>query len=182
VVADRVAMIWNKSLNEFFVLGRHLCISIFLLTQHVKGVGPMLRGNADIIVLQPIFQHEARLVLADLYAGWMPHQDFFTLMDEVVYDVNLPGSTPQEPKKDVRTMIINDFENTTNPLMKFHWNKSENPEDYNKDWRLLSEAYWKESERQAKAAKKGSDAPFDPVAKLRHFQHMGSKASFGQRG
>lgn len=39
VIADRSAMIWNKSLNEFFVLGRHLCISIFLLTQHVKGVG-----------------------------------------------------------------------------------------------------------------------------------------------
>jgi hypothetical protein len=179
VVADRVAMIWNKSLNEFFVLGRHLCISIFLLTQHVKGVGPMLRGNADIIVLQPIFQHEARLVLADLYAGWLAHNDFFALMDEVVYDVNLEGSTPQEPKKDVRTMIISDFENTIDPQLKFHWNKSENPEDYDKKWRLLPDVYWKEAEKQKKAAKKAHEGePFDPITKLKHFQHMGLKSKF----
>lgn len=178
VVSDRVAMIWNKSLNEFFVLGRHLCISIFLLTQHVKGIGPMLRGNADVIVLQPIFQHEARMVLADLYAGWLHHDVFEALMDEIVYDENLPGSTPQNPKKDVRTMIVNDFENTTNPQMKFKWNKSENPEDYDPKWRLLPQPYWDEAEKQAKKAKSRSgDMPIDPVAQLQHFARLGSKFS-----
>lgn len=29
----------------------------------------MLRGNLDVAILQPIFQHEARMTLADLYAG-----------------------------------------------------------------------------------------------------------------
>ncbi len=45
VIADRVAMQWNKDINTFFVEGRHLCISVFITTQHVKGVGPMIRGQ-----------------------------------------------------------------------------------------------------------------------------------------
>lgn len=45
VIADRVAMQWNKDINTFFVEGRHLCISVFITTQHVKGVGPMIRGE-----------------------------------------------------------------------------------------------------------------------------------------
>jgi len=44
VIADRVAMQWNAQISTFFVEGRHLCISVFITTQHVKGIGPMLRG------------------------------------------------------------------------------------------------------------------------------------------
>ena len=69
VISDKVAMQWNEFINSFFVEGRHLCISVFITTQHVKGIGPMLRGNLDVAILQPIFQHEARMTLADLYAG-----------------------------------------------------------------------------------------------------------------
>lgn len=177
-----MAMIWNKSLNEFFVLGRHLCISIFLLTQHVKGIGPMLRGNADLIIMQPIFQHEARVTLADLYGGWMPHRDFFELMDEVVYDVNLEGSTPQEPKKEVRTMIVNDFENTTNPQMKFKWHMSENPDDIEPNWKLCAPEYWEADKKVKKQKKKmtagggpGSE-PFDPIGALQRFQVFAAKS------
>jgi len=174
VVADRSAMIWNKSLNEFFVLGRHLCIAIFLLTQYVKGIGPMLRGNADVVVLQPIFQHDARLVLADLYGGWMDHKVFWTLMDQVVYDKNLPGSTPQEPKKEVRTMYINDYENTTNPQMKFKWSMAQNPEDIEPEWKLLPKEYWEESERRkVKSKPKMENTMLDPVRLMIKWNNLG---------
>jgi hypothetical protein len=167
VIADRSAMIWNKSLNEFFVLGRHLCISIFLLTQHVKGVGPMLRGNADVIVLQPIFQHEARMVLADLYGGWMEHREFEAIMDEVVYDKNLPGSTPQEPKKEVRTLIINDYENTRSVQMKFRWYMAEDVPD-KANFKLLPEVYWKESSPGGGGQRKQRIDPIDELDKIQN--------------
>lgn len=167
VIADRAAMIWNKELNEFFVLGRHLCISVFIMTQHVKGVGPMLRGNCDVVVLQPIFQHEARLVLADLYGGFMHRDVFSQLMDEVVYDTNLPDSTPQNPHKDVRTMFINDFENTINPQIKFKWYKAEDPGPF----RLCHPDYWKMQDNMIDG---GGSKIFmnDPVAELDEVQRL----------
>ena len=39
VISDRVAMQWNQQLLEFFVSGRHFCISTFITTQYPKGVG-----------------------------------------------------------------------------------------------------------------------------------------------
>lgn len=59
----------------------------------------MLRSNVDIAILQPIFQHDARLTLADLYGGFMDRKVFEQLMNDVVYDKNLEGSTPQNPKR-----------------------------------------------------------------------------------
>jgi hypothetical protein len=146
VIADRVAMQWNKDINTFFVEGRHLCISVFITTQHVKGIGPMLRGNLDVACFQPIFQREARMVLADLFGGFMERNDFIALMDEIVVDENLPDSTPKEPKKFVRTMVCNDFENTHIPQIKFHWSSAENPDEIEPGWRLCHEDYWKEQE------------------------------------
>jgi hypothetical protein len=140
VISDRVAMQWNTELNYFFVNGRHLCISVFITSQHVKGIGPMIRGNMDLVVLQPIFQREARDTLSALYGGWMDKQLFFQLMDEIVMDENLPGSTPQDPKKRVRTMFINDFENTTNPQIKFKWFEADDPGPF----KLCLPEYWKE--------------------------------------
>jgi hypothetical protein len=69
----------------------------------------------------------------------MDKKVFFQMMDEVVLDENEPGSTPQDPKKRVRTMIINDFENTTNPQIKFKWNEAEDPGEF----RLCHPEYWK---------------------------------------
>ena len=141
VISDKVAMLWNKQLNEFFVQGRHLCISVFILTQHVTGVGPMIRGNCDLAILQPIFDKDARETIARLFGNM--HKDlFFQLMDDVVYDKNLEGSTPQEPKKEVRTMFINAYENSQNPLMRFKWYMAEDPGPF----RLLAPEYWKEED------------------------------------
>ena len=100
----------------------------------------------DVVCLQPIFQREARMVLADLYGGWMDRNEFIQLMDEIVMDENLEGSTPKDPKKFVRTMIINDFENTHDPQIKFHWGAAEIPDVIEPGWRLCAPEYWKEQD------------------------------------
>lgn len=167
VISDKVAMQWNEFINSFFVEGRHLCISVFITTQHVKGIGPMLRGNLDVAILQPIFQHEARMTLADLYAGFMDRQTFMALMDEIVKDEPLPESTPQEPKKYVRTFVVNDFENTPNPQVKFKWLESKNPDDIEPKWHLCHDEYWKQQKNNFnKPVKKGRD-PIDTLDDLR---------------
>jgi len=140
VIADKVAMLWNKNINTFFVEGRHLCISVFITSQHVKGIGPMMRGNMDIVILQPIFQTEARRVLHDLYGGWTDYHEFEQFLNEVVLDEELPDSTAQVPHKRVRSLVINDYQNTTNPQMKFRWMEADDPGDF----RLLHPLYWKE--------------------------------------
>lgn len=133
----------------------------------------MLRGNVDIAILQPIFQHDARLTLADLYGGFMDRKVFEQLMNDVVYDKNLEGSTPQDPKKEVRTMVINDYENTINPQMKFKWYMAENPHDYlpKKDLQLCHPAYWKEQDNSLGSTSNGY-YKVDPVDELDEIQAL----------
>lgn len=95
-------------------------------------------GNADLVILQPIFNLDSRKELHNLYAGFMDFNTFCGLMDEVVLDENLPGSTPQDPNKRVRTMVINDYENTIDPSMKFKWWEAEDPGPF----RMLHPMYW----------------------------------------
>lgn len=112
------------------------------------------------MILQPIFAREARHTLADLYGGWLERDEFFDLMDDVVLDENLEGSTPQNPKKHVRTLIINDFENTIDPQIKFRWLESQDPGKIQSrtawkdrkltffflgEFHLCAPEYWKES-------------------------------------
>ena len=54
-----------------------------------------------------MFQREARMILADLYAGFLHHEDFLQMMSEIVVDKPLEGSTPQHPKREVRTLVVN---------------------------------------------------------------------------
>lgn len=71
----------------------------------------------------------------------MERDEFNQMMDEIIVDENLPGSTPQNPKKHVRTLFINAFENTTNPQMRFRWHEAIDPGKF----RLCDPAYWKAS-------------------------------------
>lgn len=135
-------MIWNKELNDFFVLGRHLRINVFICSQHVKGLGPMLRGNLDVAILQPNYNVDARQELHKLYGGVMDRPTFNQFLDEVILDENLPGSTPQEPKKQVRVLVCRDFENTINPQIKYaHWSAYDPGE-----FRMLDPEYWKDQD------------------------------------
>lgn len=40
-------MMWNTNINSLFVEGRHLLITVLITTQHVKGVGPLIRGKSS---------------------------------------------------------------------------------------------------------------------------------------
>lgn len=64
------------------------------------------------MVLQPIYNKTQREVLWDLEAGFMEKKEFNTLMDTVIHSTPLPGSTPQDPKKEVQVMVCCDFEDT----------------------------------------------------------------------
>ena len=99
----------------------------------------------DVVCFQPIFQREARMTLADLYGGFTERDTFIDLMDQIVVDENKPDSTPKEPKKFVRTMILNDFENTLNPQIKVHWSCAENPDDIEPGWHLCDDKYWEKA-------------------------------------
>jgi hypothetical protein len=54
VIADQKTIRWSADLQRFFVQGRHLAITVFIASQYLKGVGPMVRGNCDYIFLQPV--------------------------------------------------------------------------------------------------------------------------------
>ena len=161
-------MQWNKQLNAFFVQGRHLNVHVFITTQHVKGLGPMIRGNCDVAILQPIYNTDARKELHNLYAGFMDKNTFFQLMDDVVESENLPGGTPKEPKLRVRTLVCFDFENTINPSERFRWWEAHDPGEF----RMLHPEYWKEQDNQIGESNdnKASTATYDPVDELDSIQ------------
>lgn len=159
VISDRTAMLYNTELTSLFVEGRHMCITVVIATQYPKGIGPMVRGNCDIALFQPIFSRTDREILSDIYGGWMDRRVFNQLMDDIVVDENLPGSTPQQPNKRVRTMVVNDFENTTNPQIKFRYYEAIDPGPF----KLLDPEYWKQQDNPFKA---GESDDYDPVNDL----------------
>lgn len=171
VISDRVAMQWCTEINRFFVQGRHLKISVFITTQHVKGLGPMLRGNLDLVVMQPMFSKDAREELAKLYAGFIEDKNIvFEFMDQVVEQVELPDSSPMHPHITVRTLIIKDWINTFNPQMKYMWASADNPDDYEPGWRLLHPEYWKQQENQLPSGPGKRPARRDVVEELEDYR------------
>ena len=160
-------MQWNKQLNAFFVQGRHLNVNVFITTQHVKGLGPMIRGNCDVAIMQPIYNIDARKELHNLFAGFMDKNQFMALMDAVVMSENLPGGTPKDPKLRVRTLVCLDFENTIDPSERFRWAEAEDPGEF----RMLHPSYWKEQDNQlSDTASKNHTATYDPVEELDDLQ------------
>lgn len=143
VIADQKAIRWSKTINSFFTEGRHLNITVLITTQYMRGIGPMLRGNMDIVFLQPIYSILDRQVIHELYAGFMPKKDFFRLMDQVVAVEEAEGSTAQNPDMRVRVMVVEDWRQTPDITQKFkYWLPvaSEKVPAY----RLCDPIYWKE--------------------------------------
>lgn len=143
VIADQKAMRWNKEIASFFVEGRHQNISVWITSQHVKGLGPMLRGNADIIIFQPIYNRNSRVELYDLYGGIMERKDFYKLMDEVVVAEYLPDHTERDPRMKVRTMIVRDTYVGTDIAGRFFWYVPVHHDEV-APFKLCHPAYWKE--------------------------------------
>lgn len=143
VIADQVAIRWSKNINTFFVEGRHHKVTVLITTQNMKGIGPMVRGNMDIIIAQPIYNLAERDAMHSLFAGFLPKKTFMQLMDEVVVSEPLPGDTPQTPKLKVRVLVVEDWKQTNDCQRKFSWwspvHSDELPE-----YKLCDKRYWKE--------------------------------------
>lgn len=118
-------------------------------------------GNADIAILQPIYDSDQVMMLSAMYNGGLDRNLWQQMMNEIVKDELLPGSTPLEAKKQVRTLFVSDFENTKNPQIKFHYYEAEDPGKF----KLCHPDYWRES---TEFMNSGSHAveEIDPVEEL----------------
>lgn len=161
VIADQRQIRHTPELNTFFVEGRHLNISVFITSQQLKGIGPMLRGNCDLIFIQPIYNVNERQALYELYAGFMEKKQWFKLMDEVIYSKKLKGHTPLNPRLEVQIMVVEDFDQSPTPQEKFFYWKPVHS-DALPPYRLLHPAYWKEKPRQAEIADADGTKPAGP--------------------
>lgn len=141
VIADQKAIRYSKWINQFFVQGRHINVTVLITTQYMKGIGPMVRGNMDIVVLQPIYSIADRETCHSLYGGFLPKQVFMKMMDEVVGSEEMPGSTAHNPKLKVTTLVIQDWRQTNNPSLKFKWWQPVHSDDLPK-YRLCKPIYW----------------------------------------
>lgn len=171
VIADQRQIRYTPALNTFFVEGRHLNISVFITSQNIKGVGPMIRGNCDLVFVQPIFNIREREAVWELYAGFMDKKTWFQLMDEVIYSKKLEGHTPLHPRLEVQIMVVQDFDQTPDPSEKFFWWKPVHS-DALPNYRLLHPIYWKEDliskfNKQKDAKKKERPHPVDVLDQCR---------------
>jgi len=115
----------------------------------------------DIVVLQPDYKKTSRDVYYDLYGGTMGRQVFDVFLNNVMKDQILPGSTPLDCKKEVRTLIAAPYENSMNPQLTFHYNEADDPGDF----RLCSPEYWQETGPDA-LGNTGSRINRDPMSQL----------------
>ena len=166
IISDAAAMMWNTLLTSLFVEGRHVCITVVILTQYPKGVGPKIRGNADIAMIQPMYDWDQVEMMANMFNGGMDRKLWRQMMNEVVEDNILPGSTPLETKKKVRTLFVSDFENTKNPQIKFHYYEAEDPGPF----RLCRPEYWKQQDN----AWLNSSAPAKPIDVVEELEEAAS--------
>lgn len=153
IIADQRQIRHTPALNTFFVEGRHKNITVIITSQNIKGVGPMIRGNCDLLFVQPIYNIKEREALLELVGGSMPRKTWHQLMDEVVFALKLEGHTNREPKLKVQILVVQDFEQTADLTEKFTWwspvHSSQLP-----DYRLLSPLYWELCEQEARREKK----------------------------
>lgn len=147
VINDQKTMRYNKDVAGFFTNGRHLCISIYICSQYVKGIGPMLRSNVDFVILQPMYDKNQRDALYRLYGGELDRKQWDEVMDSLIVREKLEGSTAAEPRKKVQVMVCATFEDTPHAEEKFfHWTPV--PVDTLPKFRLCADVYW----NQAKTA------------------------------
>ena len=168
VIADQKLIRYTPALNTLFVEGRHYRLTVLICSQNIKGVGPMIRGNCDLIFLQPIYNVGERQALYELYAGFMEKKQWYALMDEVIHATKLEGHTALEPRLKVQIMVVQDFEQVPDASEKFFWwdpvHSSQLP-----NYKLCHPIYWKQAEQakrmkgMRKSSKPAGDTPGHPA-------------------
>lgn len=145
VISDRRNVAgWNTMMNRFFTEGRHFNITIFITTQYVKGIGPMLRNNADLVILQPIYSVNDRTTLWEMYGGFMDKKSFFELMNQYAMSTPLEGHTPANPNKEVSVIVVKAYEDFPTLEDTFAWWKPLRVDKLPK-FRLCDDAYWQQA-------------------------------------
>lgn len=142
VIANQKQIRYSDKVAQLFVQGRHTNLSVYITTQYMKGIGPMLRGNMDIVFLQPIYSIADREVIHALYGGFIPKKDFMQFMDQVVMAKEKPDSTAQHPKLDMQIMVVQDWRQTCVIQKKFKFWDPVHSNDL-EPYKLLAAEYWK---------------------------------------
>lgn len=71
----------DEALNDFYVLGRHLGITIYFLSQKFKAVPPIVRNNADIVVIFTQFNNNEASQIAEEFLGRLNKTTAMQLID-----------------------------------------------------------------------------------------------------
>jgi hypothetical protein len=145
VIADQKAIRWGVDLNQFFIQGRHMGLTVFLASQNIKGIGPLVRRNSDYCFVQPIYNIGEKESVWGLEGGVLPKKEFYALLEDVAQSNKLPGSTARDPKKEVRILVCAGFEDTPELEERFQWWKPVFVGDL-PPFKLCHAAYWKEKQ------------------------------------
>lgn len=123
VISDQ-RLKYDENLMELFVAGRHYKIFTLITTQYAKAITPVIRGNADYVIVCKTMQGRQREALWEDFGDFMTKDGFYTLMDSYT--------------EDNEVLLFDTSNNTSNPLDMIKWWKAEDPGEY----KMGSKEYW----------------------------------------
>ncbi len=117
---------------------------MFVTSQYVKGIGPIIRSNADLFILQPMYDVTSRQTVWELCGSFIPEKKkFYAIMDEYCRNVQLDGHTARNPKLEVHVMVVKHFNQV--PIVQerfFAWIPKHT--DELEPYRLCAKEYWQD--------------------------------------
>ena len=127
----------------------------------------MIRGNLDYAFIQPIRKVMELDALWELFGGQhFEKKEWRQFIKEVATQRTLDGSTAAEPLKEVRVLVIADFETANIPEDMFFWWKPDPMSDL-APFRLMHPQFWKEQEGLSFSGQTvGKISRIDPVEQL----------------
>lgn len=129
VISDESQLRFNPLLNEIVFSGRHFFIFCIMCIQDAKGVGPKVRGNADIIALTYQTQGRSVKTIQDDFAKFFDDNDMFMQM-------------LTENTQDHEMIIIDQATAKYNVRDAFHKTLAEEkPEEY----KIGNDKFWEEA-------------------------------------
>lgn len=128
VISDQ-RLKYDENLMELFVAGRHYKLFVLITTQYARGITPVLRGNADYILVFKTMQGRQRECLWEDFGDFMTKDGWFTLMDAYTEDNEL--------------IVFDTSDNTSEPLDMLKWWKAEDPGKFH----IGSKEYWDSAEQ-----------------------------------
>lgn len=75
-----------KGIKKLFTRGRHINISICLVSQYINSVPPVVRNNSDYIFCGQLNAQSIQLLKEEYCSGELKHDEFFKLYKEATKD------------------------------------------------------------------------------------------------